>query len=149
MKMILSKLSNTLNNHLLFPRKAGKYLTAIAATIFISCFLIQPASAGRPPGKQRIYLGNFNAPALIPLTGVLIPGSTAVGSVGDQVTIDAELFTSDPNEDGEGEPLVLISLPSLNSGISHYYEQKRFTFNIAKAGQTLAANKSWPRSFGQ
>jgi len=140
MKTVLPELSNALNNHLIFPCKIKKYLTATAATIFFSCLLTQPASAGRPPDKQPIYLGNFSAPATIPLTGILIPGTNAVGSVGDQVTIDAELFTSDPNEDGEGEPLILISQPSLNSGISHYYEKKRFIFPITQLGQVLNVN---------
>ncbi len=98
-------------------------------------------SFGRSPTQQAAYfLGNFTAPATIPLTGVLIPGTNAVGSVGDQVTIDAELFTSDPNENGEGEPLILISLPSLNTGISGYYAKRSFTCKIATLGQVLNAN---------
>lgn len=102
----------------------------IVCIVLLSFLLVPTASAGRPPGKPRIYLGTLSAPALI----------TLPGGIGDQVTIDAELFSSDPDENGEGEPLVLFSFPSLNSGISNYYVKQRFIFNLAKVGQTLAAN---------
>ncbi len=81
---------------------------------------------------QRIYLGTIASPILdFPLTG---------GKIGDQVTVDAELFTSDPDENGEGEGLDIISLPSLKASLSQYYFKKQFTFNIAKDGQTVSAN---------
>lgn len=137
MKLMLPKLFSAFNNHQIFLSRITKYITATSVTILISCLITQPAFAGRPSDKPRIYLGTFSAPATIPLTGILLPGTNAVGSVGDLVTIEAELFSSDPDEDREGEPLLVISQPSINSGTGKYYDRKRFAFKIAKQGQYL------------
>lgn len=141
MNTVLPMASKSISHHLLFLRnlKVENILSAAVISLILLCQM-QPAFAGRPPNKQRIFLGNFTAPATIPLTGILIPGTNAIGSVGDQVTIDAELFTTDPNENGEGEPLILISLPSLNTGIRSYFAKRSFTFKISRLGQVLNAN---------
>jgi hypothetical protein len=110
-------------------KRFSKAINVVCITV-LSFLLMPTASAGRPPGKPRIYLGNFNAPALI----------TLPGGIDDQVTIDAELFSPDPDENGEGEPLILFSFPGLNSGTGKYYVKERFTFKLSKVGQTLAAN---------
>ena len=56
MKTVLPSVAKTLNQDLIFYRnlKTRKYLTAAVSAIFFLC-LTQPALAGRPPNKPRIF----------------------------------------------------------------------------------------------
>ncbi len=68
------------------------------------------------------------------------PQVLAINNVhaGDLVTVDATLFSGDPNENGEGEPLILI-LPGGNFVVPGYFAPQQTTFLALQDGQTVSA----------
>ena len=69
-----------------------------------------------------------------------IPQSLAIAGVkaGDLVTVEATLFSGDPNENGEGEPLVL-GLPAGPFVVSRYASPRTLNFLALVDGQTVSA----------
>jgi len=57
---------------------------------------------------------------------------------GDQVTLDATLFSGDPNENGEGEPLVVI-IPGGNFVVAGYFSPQTTTFLALQDNQPVSA----------
>jgi hypothetical protein len=68
------------------------------------------------------------------------PQSLSITNVhaGDMVTVDATLFSGDPNENGEGEPLVL-ALPGGNFVVSGYFSPQQTTFLALQDNQLVSA----------
>lgn len=68
------------------------------------------------------------------------PQSLPIANVhaGDQVSVDATLFSGDPNENGEGEPLVVL-LPGGNFVVSGYFAPQQITFLALQDGQAVSA----------
>src|SRR5262249_31750411 len=56
---------------------------------------------------------------------------------GDMVKVAATIFSGDPNENGEGEPLVLI-LPGGNFVVPGYFSPQQTTFLALQDGQAVS-----------
>jgi hypothetical protein len=60
-------------------------------------------------------------------------------AVGDTISVTATLTTSDPNENGEGEPLqVTSSGGEINATISAYSVPTPFSYSAAVANETIS-----------
>ena len=68
------------------------------------------------------------------------PQALAINNVhaGDMVTLDAVLFSGDPNENGEGEPLVVI-IPGGNFVVAGYFAPQQTTFLALQDNQPVSA----------
>ncbi len=87
-------------------------------------FLIIPIAA-----FAQTYTITSSSPQVLAITNV---------HSGDQVTMDAALFSGDPNENGEGEPLV-VALPGGNFSVAAYFVPRQITFLALQDGQTVSA----------
>lgn len=59
-------------------------------------------------------------------------------NVGDNITVTASLSTTDVNENGEGEPLLVSSTGgALNGVISAYFVPQTFTYTATQANETI------------
>lgn len=58
---------------------------------------------------------------------------------GDSVTVEATLSTSDPNENGEGEPLILQSSGGFSATISNYEQTRSFSSVATVDGETVTS----------
>jgi hypothetical protein len=67
-------------------------------------------------------------------TTIPIPGV----HVGDTVSVDAVLNTTDPNENGEGEPLI-INTSAGTFTISAYAQPRNITFTAHADGESITA----------
>jgi hypothetical protein len=107
-------------------------LKFIAVLMVVFYAFVEPSFAGRPPGMTPILLGTFsvqNGVTSVPLSG---------GHAGDTVYVDAQLFTNDPNEDGENEPLNIAS-GSGGGSVSQYFSPTRISFTMVRDSQMLDA----------
>jgi len=76
-----------------------------------------------------------------PITVTTTGGPTTIAfpglKVGDTVTVQATLNTTDPNENGEGEPLVIQSSGGFSAIVSAYAQTRSFSFQATQAGETI------------
>jgi len=59
--------------------------------------------------------------------------------VGDTISLTAVLTTSDPNENGEGEPLIIQSSGGFSRTLNTYSQQQAISFQATQDGETLSA----------
>src|SRR5215467_2278940 len=69
-------------------------------------------------------------------TTIAFPGVKA----GDTLTVQATLNTTDPNENGEGEPLVIQSSGGFSAIVSAYAQTRSFSFQATVAGETVTVS---------
>lgn len=68
--------------------------------------------------------------------------NTAISNVkaGDTINIEATLFSSDPNENGENEPLVVNSSGGFSTTIGNYGQARAFSFQATIDGESLTTS---------
>src|SRR5262249_22947429 len=96
----------------------------------------------RKPSVQRVRpeFETFEdriCPSAGPGVNLSIPGPIFAG---DDVTITATLNTEDPNENGEGEPLVIQSSGGFSATIGDYAVTQQLSFTATQDGETLDAS---------
>lgn len=79
-----------------------------------------------------------------PAVSVLIQSGTPQTVIsglfaGDRVELTVQLTTSDPNENGEGEPLVITSSGGFQASVPTYSIPQRLTFDVTKIGEKIEA----------
>ncbi len=74
---------------------------------------------------------------------VTFDGSTTITipnvKVGTTINVQAILTTNDPDENGEGEPLVITSSGGFSFVMPDYFAPQSFSFKATQAGETLTA----------
>lgn len=88
-----------------------------------------------------------NTPSVVaagPSVSVLIQSGTPQTVIsglfpGDLVEVTIQLTTDDPNENGEGEPLVVTSSGGFQISLGAYFVPRRYTFAATKIGETIQA----------
>ena len=77
---------------------------------------------------------------IIPIaTSTPVPIPLGTVHAGDTFPLIATLTTTDPNEDGEGEPLVIKSSKGFSLTINTYAQPQQFVFKATADGETLSA----------
>jgi hypothetical protein len=87
-----------------------------------------------------LALGSFAFRAPAAWAQDCVPASTPFIHAGDRVTVVATLSTSDPNENGEGETLVIQSSGGFTATVAAYEVPQSFTFTATQNGETLFGN---------
>jgi hypothetical protein len=93
----------------------------------LGCFLLSfalPAAA-----LAQTYTVTSGSPTTLSITNV---------HAGDTVTLAATLFSGDPNENGEGEPLI-VQLPGGPFSVAAYFAPQQINFIALQDGQTVSA----------
>lgn len=88
-----------------------------------------------------LFLGTLLVAFLLPPKSAQAQNCVAsvTNSKGDSITITGLLTTSDPNENGEGEPVVFTSSGGeLSATISNYFQAQTFTFKATQANETIS-----------
>jgi hypothetical protein len=94
----------------------------------LGCFLLSfvlPAAA-----LAQTYTVTSGSPTTLSITNV---------HAGDTVTLAATLFSGDPNENGEGEPLI-VQLPGGSFTVAAYFSPRQINFIALQDGQTVSAS---------
>jgi hypothetical protein len=89
-----------------------------------------------------LFLGTANAHAATTTTVTVTSGQTIVSGLnaGDKVDIVATLSTNDPDENGEGEPLVLSSTGGFSASVPNYAQPTAFSFTASTDGESLSGS---------
>lgn len=105
------------------------------------------AATARPPRRRAWRPGvEMLEQRLCLSTTVTVPGSDTVTiplpalHAGDILTIRATSSSTDPNEDGEAEPLVIQSSDGRSTSFTNYNVPVTHTFQVATDGVTLTAS---------
>ncbi|HKF54664.1 MAG TPA: post-COAP-1 domain-containing protein [Blastocatellia bacterium] len=102
-------------------RQHGKTIMAVGLASLM--LLMGPLALATP-----ITVTTTGAPTTIAFPGV---------KAGDTLTVQATLNTTDPNENGEGEPLVIQSSGGFSAIVSAYAQPRSFSFQATQAGETI------------
>jgi hypothetical protein len=105
-------------------------LMTAACFLLVTALAIAPAPTRAAAGTITVTIES-GTPVDIPINPPL--------QVGDRVDIQATLTTTDPNENGEGEPLIIQSSGGFSATIPEYEQTRAFTFTATVPGETVSA----------
>src|SRR5215471_17629092 len=101
-------------------KHSKKILVVVLASVML---LLGPLTLAAP-----ITVTTTGAPTTIAFPGV---------KAGDTITVQATLNTTDPNENGEGEPLVIQSSGGFSAIVSAYAQTRSLSFQATQDGETI------------
>src|SRR5215469_946761 len=107
--------------------KMWKRVSKVMVVALVSTMMLAGPLALATP----ITVTTTGAPTTIAFPGV---------KVGDTLTVQATLNTTDPNENGEGEPLVISSSGGFSAIVSAYAQPRSFSFQATQAGETVTVS---------
>jgi hypothetical protein len=107
---------------------------SIVLTIILITALILPVNSTTGYAQSQPMQGSTQNPTV---TVIIMSGSPVPiisYNAGDKVDVTATLSTSDPNENGEGEPLILQSSTGFSGTVSAYAQAQTFSFTATMPG---------------